>query len=315
VTRVVEVHLPIADVTVSPVAVVVLGAVIGFLSGLFGVGGGFLATPMLNIVFGVPYNVAAGTSLAQILGTSVSAVAKHRGLGNVDVKLGFLMLLGGWVGLESGARVVEVLEQAEPVTIAGRTVAGLDLFVPIVFLVLLPIIGAVMWRESRRAQKRAPRGGVVETSIANRLRSVWIPPVVRFASSGVPDISLPILLGVGLGAGFLSGLLGVGGGLVLVPTLIYALGVPTTLAIGTSLFSMIFLSSFGTFTHALKGNVDLVLVTLMLFGSIVGAQVGASITGKVRGAKLRYWFSLVAYGAAVALLAKLILPLLPRLTG
>jgi uncharacterized membrane protein YfcA len=302
----VELYLPIADVTVSPVAVVLLGAAIGMLSGLFGVGGGFLGTPMLNIVFGVPYNVAAGTSLAQILGTSVSAAAKHRGLGNVDAKLGFCMLLGGWVGLESGARIVEALKTAEPVTIAGRTVAGLDLFVPIVFIVLLPTVATVMWWESRRAQKRAPRGGVVETPIAKGLRSIRIPPVMQFAGAGIPGTSLWILVGIGFGAGFMSGFLGVGGGFVLVPTLIYALGVPTRTAIGTGLFNMIFLSTFGTFTHAHKGNVDPVLVTLLLVGSIIGAWIGASITRKVRGARIRYWFSLVVYGAAAAVLAKLI---------
>jgi len=310
----VELHLPIADVTVSPVAVVLLGAVIGFLAGLFGVGGGFLGTPLLNLVFGVPYNVAAGTSLAQILGTSISAAVKHRGLGNVDAKLGFCMLLGGWVGLESGARVVEALKKVEPVTIDGRTVVGLDLFIPIVFLVFLPTVATVMWRESRRAQKREPKGGMVESSLADRLQRVQTPPVVRFASSGVPDMSLPILLAIGFGPGFLSGLLGVGGGFVLVPTLIYAVGLPTRAAIGTSLFHMIFLSTFGTFTHAHKGNVDPVLAALLLVGSIIGARIGASTTRRVRGARLRYWFSLVVYGAAAAVLAKLVaLLLLPRM--
>ncbi len=304
-------YLPIADVTVNPAAVVLLGAAIGFLSGLFGVGGGFLATPMLNIMFHVPYNVAVGSDLAQILGTSVSGVAKHHGMGNVDVKLGSCMLLGGWIGLESGARVVEGLKGAEPVTIAGRTVAGLDLFVPIAFVLLLPTIATVMWRESKRAQKRAPRGGVVETSIANRLRSVRIPPLMQFASAAFPHISLWTLVGVGFATGFLSGFLGVGGGFVLMPTLIYVLGVPTTLAIGTDLFQIMLLASFGTLTHAIKGNVDLMLVTLLLAGSIFGARFGASLTGKVRAAKLRYWFSLIVYAVATAVLIKLVVLLVP----
>jgi uncharacterized membrane protein YfcA len=124
--------------------------------------------------------------------------------------------------------------------------------------------------------------------------------------SGIESISLSIFLGVGFATGFLSGLLGIGSGFVLMPTLIYAIGVPTTVAIGTGLFHMIFLAFFGTLTHTVKGNVDLVLVVLLLLGSTFGAQFGASLTGKVRAAKIRYWFSLIIYAAAVAVLAKLL---------
>jgi uncharacterized membrane protein YfcA len=301
-----ELHLPIADVTVNPFFVVLLGAAVGLLSGLFGVGGGFLVTPMLNIVFGVPYNVAAGSSLAQILGTSVSATARHHGLGNVDVKLGVCMLAGGWIGVECGARLVEWLKRAELIVVAGREVPPLDLFIPIVFLLLLLTVGTVTFRESKGARKREPRGGIVETRIASRIQSIRIPPTISLTRSGVKSISLSIFLAVGFATGFLSGLLGIGSGFVLMPTLIYVIRVPTTVAIGTGLFQMIFLSFFGTLTHTVKGNVDLVLVLLLLLGSIFGAQFGASLTGKVRAAKIRYWFSLIIYAAAVAVLAKLL---------
>jgi uncharacterized membrane protein YfcA len=299
-------HLPIADVTVNPLWVILLGAAVGFLSGLFGVGGGFLVTPMLNIAFGVPYDVAAGSSLAQILGTSVSATAKHHGLGNVDVRLGVCTLAGGWIGVECGARVVELLKRAEPIVAAGRELPPLDLFVPIVFLLLLSTVGTVTFRESRGARKREPRGGIVETRIASWIQSIRIPPTISLTKSGIQSISLCIFLGVGFATGFLSGLLGIGSGFVLMPTLIYVIRVPTTVAIGTGLFQMIFLAFLGTLTHTLKGNVDLVLVVLLLLGSIFGAQFGASFTGRVRPAKIRYWFSLIIYGAAAAVLVKLL---------
>lgn len=282
------------------------GAAVGFLSGLFGVGGGFLLTPMLNIAFGVPYNVAAGSSLAQILGTSVSATAKHHGLGNVDIKLGACMLAGGWVGVEGGARVVELLKRAEPIVAAGRELPPLDLFVSIAFLLLLSTVGTVTFRESRGARKREPRGGIVETPIASRIQSIRIPPTMSLTKSGIESISLWILVGIGLVTGFVSGLMGVGGGFILMPTLIYVLGVRTRVAIGTDLFQVTFLATYGTLTHTLKGNVDLALVVLLLVGGIFGAQFGASLTGKVRPAKIRYWFSFIIYGAAVAVLVKLL---------
>ena len=282
------------------------GAAVGFLSGLFGVGGGFLLTPMLNIAFGVPYNVAAGSSLAQILGTSVSATAKHHGLGNVDIKLGACMLAGGWVGVEGGARVVELLKRAEPIVAAGRELPPLDLFVSIAFLLLLSTVGTVTFRESRGARKREPRGGIVETPIASRIQSIRIPPTMSLTKSGIESISLWILVGIGLVTGFVSGLMGVGGGFILMPTLIYVLGVRTRVAIGTDLFQVTFLATYGTLTHTLKGNVDLALVVLLLVGGIFGAQFGASLTGKVRPAKIRYWFSFIIYTAAVAVLVKLL---------
>ena len=301
-----EFYLPIADVTVNPLWVVLLGSAVGFLSGLFGVGAGFFLTPMLNIAFGVPYSVAAGSSLAQILGTSVSATARHHGLGNVDVKLGICMLTGGWIGAEFGARVLELLEQAEPILVAGREVAPLDLFVPIAFLLLLSTVATVTLVESGGARKREPGEGIVETSIAKRVQGIRVPPTVSLTRSGVHEISLWILIGLGFANGFLAGLLGVGGGFVLMPTLVYVIGVRTKVAIGTGLFQMMFVATFGTLTHALKGNVDLVLVVMLLIGSILGAQVGASLTGRVRAAKIRYWFSFTVYAAAIAVLAKLL---------
>lgn len=300
-----DIHLAVSDVTVNVPAILVLGVAVGFLSGFFGVGGGFIMTPMLNILFGIPYSIAAGTSLGQMLGTSIFATAKHRGLGNVDVKLGLCMLGGAWLGVEGGARALELLERTKPIAVAGHQVNELDLFVPITFLVLLVSIGTVTLRESSSARKRPPRGGLVETRIAGWVRRARISPAVSLRGSGIESISLWILLAIGLATGFLSGFLGVGGAFVLMPALIYVIGVPTSVAIGTGLFQTIFVAAFGCFSHALKQNVDPILVSLLLAGSILGAQIGAPLTKKVRGAEIRYWFSLVLYAAGLAVLIKL----------
>ena len=303
-----EIHLPVADTTVFAPWVVLLGASVGFLSGLFGVGGGFILTPMLNILFGIPYNVAAGSDLAQMLGTSVSATSRHRGFGHVDVRLGLCMLAGAWLGTELGARVVEFLKTVGRITVAGRELDCLDLFIPLAFLVLLSVIGTVVLRESLRARKRPPRGGAVETPIIKWVQGIRLPPMISLRTSGI-RISIWILIGIGFATGFLAGFMGIGGGFVLMPTLIYVIGVPTTMAIGTGLFYIMFVAAFGSYTHALKGNVDLVLAVLLLLGSIFGAQVGAWLTEKVRGAKIRYWFSLAVFVSAIAVLAKLVVQL------
>ena len=299
-----EIHLPVADLTVFAPWVVLLGASVGCLAGLFGVGGGFILTPMLNILFGIPYNIAAGSGLAQMLGTSVSATARHRELGHVDVRLGLCMLAGAWPGTELGARLVELLKATGNITVVGRELSSLDLFIPAAFLILLTVIGTVVLRESLRARKRAPRGGLVENRIVNWVHGVQLPPRISLPTSGI-SISIWILFGIGFTTGFLAGFMGVGGGFVLMPTLIYVIGVSTKVAIGTDLFQIMFVAAFGSFTHVLKGNVDLVLAVLLLIGSIFGAQLGASLTRKVRGAEIRYWFSLVLYASAIAVLLKL----------
>ncbi len=303
-----EIHLPVADLTVFAPWVVLLGASVGFLSGLFGVGGGFILTPMLNILFGIPYNVAAGSNLAQMLGTSVSATARHRGFGHVDVRLSLCMLAGAWLGTELGARVVEFLKIVGKITVAGRELSSVDLFIPLAFLVLLSMVGIVVLRESLRARKRPPRGGSVETPIIKWVQGIRLPPMRSLRTSGI-RISIWILIGMGFVVGFLAGFMGVGGGFILMPALIYVIGVTTTVAIGTSLFQIMFIAVFGSFTHALKGNVDLVLAVLLLIGSIFGAQLGASLTKKVRGARIRYWFSLAVFVSAIAVLAKLLVQL------
>ena len=295
---------------VNGAGLVGLGLIIGFLVGLFGVGGGFLMTPMLNILFGIPYNVAVGSDLAQILGTSTSGTIRHRSLGNVDYKLAFLMVLGLVPGVEVGARIIQRLKFTTSVNLWGKTIAALDLFVPLAYIVLLFTIGTLVFRESRGARRRPSLGGKVHSPLSRWVRKLHLPPLISLPRSQVESISIWIMLLIGFFTGLVAGFLGVGGGFVMMPALIYLVGVPTTVAIGTSLLQIVFTAFYGTLTHALKGNVDILLVIPILLGGSVGAQFGATVTRKLRGANIRYAFSLLTWLVVIILIFKLAMTLI-----
>lgn len=298
--------LPIVGQDVSMWGLIVLGLVAGLLAGFFGVGGGFLMAPLLNIVFGIPYNAAVGSDLAQMLGMSVAGTARHLGLGNVDYKLGGLMTVGNLLSIEFGARLVEALKARGTMNVGGREVHALDFYLPLAFIVLLFIVATMAFRESREALKRAPRGGIVETEASRTARRLSFPPFFTSPTSGIERLSIWVPIGLGLATGVLTGFMGVGGGFVVVPALIYGLSIPTPVAIGTSLFCILFKSAYGCFTHTLKGNVDILLALILLLGSTVGAQIGALGTRRFRGAHIRYYFSIVLYLAALLVAVKLL---------
>ncbi|MCK4436794.1 sulfite exporter TauE/SafE family protein [bacterium] len=304
------IYLPIANMEVNGIALLGLGLMVGFLVGLFGVGGGFLMTPMLNILFGIPYNVAVGSDLAQILGTSTSGAIRHRRLGNVDYKLAFLMVLGLVPGVEVGARIIQKLKFIASVDLWGKTITALDLFVPLAYIALLITIGTLIFRESRGARRRPPRGGKVDSRLSRWARSFRLPPLISLPRSQVESISIWILLLVSFFTGLVAGSLGVGGGFIMMPALIYLVGVPTTVAIGTDLLQIVFTAFYGTLTHALKGNVDIILVIPILLGGSIGAQFGAMVTRRLRGANIRYAFSILIWLVAIMLIFKLAMTLL-----
>ncbi|MBN1608372.1 MAG: sulfite exporter TauE/SafE family protein [Polyangiaceae bacterium] len=291
----------------------ILGLVVGFMAGLFGVGGGFLLTPLLNILFGVPYNVAVGSDLAQMAGMSTAATIRHGRIGNIDYRLGLLMCAGTAGGVEVGATGLEVLKRAGHVTLGHAQIPVMTLVMSVIYMVLLVWIGTVVLRESRKALASVRAGGsdtIEKNWFVERLSALHLPPMISLPRSGIASISLWVILGVGFATGVLAGLLGVGGGFIRMPALIYIIGCPTAVAVGTDLFEIMFSSAYGAFTHGMKGNVNLVLVLGLLIGSTLGSQIGASLTRRLGGPRLRNVFAYIAYFAVLMVAAKLVMKVL-----
>lgn len=290
------------------------GLVIGAMGGFFGVGGGFLMVPMLNAVFGIPYNVAVGSDLGQMTGMATAATVRHVRFGNIDFKLGVLMIAGTASGVELGASILEILKHAGKIAILGRQLDIMSLVMSLVYAALLIFLGQAMVRESLRTIKRT--SGRVELSseapaspVALKLRTFKMWPMVSLPASGIEAISLWIILGIGFTTGFLSGMLGVGGGFIRMPALVYILGCPTVVAVGSDLFEIMFSSGYGVMTHAFKGNVHLVLVLALLIGTTVGAQLGASYTRKAGGPWVRFCFGCLAFLGVLMVIIKLYISL------
>ncbi len=288
------------------------GLVIGALGGFFGVGGGFLMVPMLNVVFGIPYNIAVGSDLGQMCGMSTAATVRHMRYGNIDFKLGFLMIAGTAVGVEVGASVLELLKHSGSLTLFGRSIDLMTFVMSVLYAALLIFLAQAMIRESLRAVRalaHADEGGdqTPMSPTVVRLRTLRLWPMVSLPRSGIESISLWVILGVGFLTGWLSGMLGVGGGFIRMPALVYILGCPTVVAVGTDLFEIVFSSGYGVLTHAFKGNVHLVLVLALLIGTTVGAQVGASYTRKAGGPWVRFGFGCLAFVGVIMVAVKLYL--------
>lgn len=280
-----------------------LGFVIGILSGWFGVGGGFLMTPVLNAVFGIPYNIAVGSGLCEMIGTSTAASLKHRSYGHIDYKLALFMLVGSVAGVELGARLLVRLKELGSVSIHAHSVSKMYLWVTAIYIVLLLLVGISMFLESRKA-KKSSKTEVVKTKISQKIRKMHLFPTISLPVSGVESISVWTLIVLGFIVGTASGLLGVGGGFIMTPSLIYLFGIPTSIAIGTGLFQIIFTSGYGAFTHFLKGNVDFFLAASILAGSLAGSQVGAILCRKIKSYSTRYYFSFVVFIAMAVIILK-----------
>jgi len=280
-----------------------LGFVIGILSGWFGVGGGFLMTPMLNVVFGIPYNIAVGSDLCQMVATTSAASLKHRSYGHIDYKLAFFMLIGSVAGAELGARLLMKLNKLGSITIRTHSISKMYLWVTAIYMILLLLVGISMFLESRKA-KKSSNSEVVKMGIARKIQKMHLAPTVSLPISGIESISVWILILLGFIVGISSGLLGVGGGFIMTPCLIYLLGVPTSVAIGTGLFQIIFTSGYGAFTHFFKGNVDFLLAASILAGSLAGSQVGVILCRKIKSCSTRYYFSFVVFAAIIVIILK-----------
>jgi hypothetical protein len=276
-----------------------LGFTVGTLSGFFGVGGAFIMTPALNIL-GYPMVYAIGTDLAMMVGSSTVAAIRHFRFGNVDIRLGLYMLLGTAVGVWLGKTLVFALVAA----------GGADTVLRIIYMLLLFGLSGFMvydyltFLHHDIATLHDDRGEPVGTKLSRRLQAIRIPPFVRLPVSGIAQISLWIPIVVGMFTGFLAALLGVGGGFIRMPALIYGLGVPTSVAIGTDLFEIVFSSSIGAYFYALAGKVHLPTAVVMLIGATLGAEMGSYATLYVRGMRVRFYFALTIFGAAVSVVLK-----------
>jgi len=300
---VLDVFSSTATLIVNLPGLVGLGFIIGILSGWFGVGGGFLVTPMLNVVFGIPYNIAVGSGLCQMVGTTAAASLKHRSYGHIDYRLALFMLIGSIGGVELGARLLVKLKELGSITLYNHSFSKMYLWVTAIYIILLLLVGIFMFLESRKAKKSSDTV-VVKTKIARRIQKIHLAPTISLPISGIESISLwsPIILGFIIGIS--SGLLGVGGGFIMTPCLIYLFGIPTSIAIGTGLFQIIFISGYGAFTHFFKGNVDFLLVASILAGSLAGSQVGVILCRKTKSSSTRYYFSFVVFAAIVVIVFK-----------
>jgi uncharacterized protein len=293
-------YFPVADVVVNPLLLAAVGFLVGLLGGFFGVGGGFLAGPMMFLV-GVPMNFVVGTDLAHMTGKSIVAARRHRVLGHVDVKLGLLMVMGTVPGVEIGARIIERLE--------GTGV--IDEVVGTIYVVILVAIGAFTAWESLRAlqlvrtEQMDAQEALAFQGAARRARGLHIPPMISLPGSGVESISLWVIIAVSFLTGLLAGVLGVGGGFIRMPMLVYLVGVPTHVAVGTDLFEIVISAGFGTLTHALKGNVDILMALVMHTGAAIGAQIGAVSTRYFAGPRIRLFFSILPFIGAILTVLRL----------
>lgn len=291
-------YFPIADVTVNPLFLASVGFFVGLLGGFFGVGGGFLAGPMMFLV-GVPMNFVVGTDLAHMTGKSIVAARRHRVLGHVDIKLGLLMVLGTVPGIELGARIIEGLEAA----------GNIDVVVGLAYIVILIAIGSFTAWESVRAlqlvrtERMDAKEALAFQEVTRRVHRFRVPPLISLPESGIESISLWVVLGVSFLTGLLAGVLGVGGGFIRMPMMVYLIGVPTHVAVGTDLFEVVISAGYGTVTHAIKGNVDILMALVMQTGAAIGAQIGAVSTRFFVGPRIRLMFSFLPFvGAALVVL-------------
>jgi uncharacterized protein len=286
-----DIYLPIAEVSVNLFLLLGLGGAVGFLSGIFGVGGGFLMTPLL-IFIGIPPPVAVGSEASQILASSSSGVLAHMRRGNVDLRMGMVLVAGGFVGSGFGVWLFALLRQ----------LGQIDLVISLCYVVFLGTVGAVMLVESLgswvRRRSRPPG------TFTRRHRHLWLhglPFKLRFHRSRL-YISALTPLALGFFVGILASIMGVGGGFLMVPAMIYLLGMPTAVVIGTSLLQIAFVTAVTTYLHAVNNyTVDIVLALALIVGGVIGAQLGSNAGARLRGEQLRILLALLVLAVGVKL--------------
>jgi len=294
----VTIYLPIAELSVNIFVILGMGAAVGFLSGMFGVGGGFLITPLL-IFYNIPPAVAVATGANQVVASSVSGALAHFRRGTLDIKLGLVLLAGGLVGATVGIQIFTML----------RRLGQLDLIISLLYVVFLGSVGSLMLWESVKALRRASRNQSV--SMRKPGQHNWVhrlPFKMRFKRSKLYLSVIPVIL-LGFAIGILTSVMGVGGGFIMVPAMIYLLRIPTNVVIGTSLFQIIFVTAYTTIVQAATNySVDIVLAWLLMIAGVIGAQYGVRVGQKMRGEQLRAGLALLVLAVAIRLGFGLVLP-------
>ena len=292
------IYLPIAELSVNIFVILGMGAAVGFLSGMFGVGGGFLITPLL-IFYNIPPAVAVATGANQVVASSVSGALAHFRRGTLDIKLGLVLLVGGLAGATVGIQIFSML----------RRLGQLDLIISLLYVVFLGSVGGLMLWESVISLRRAAQNKPV--SMRKPGQHNWVhrlPFKMRFKRSKIYLSVIPVIL-LGFAIGILTSVMGVGGGFIMVPAMIYLLRIPTSVVIGTSLFQIIFVTAFTTVVQAATNfSVDIVLAWLLMFAGVIGAQYGVRVGQKMRGEQLRAGLALLVLGVGIRLGFGLVLP-------
>ena len=285
-----QIYLPIAELSINWLLILGLGTGVGFMSGMFGVGGGFLLTPLLIFV-GIPPAVAVGTQANQILASSVSGVMAHWRRGGVDFKMGTVLMVGGVLGSGAGMVLFEYL----------RSIGHVELLISLSYVLFLGTVGGLMLNESVRAVLRARAGGTATIRRRHDDLAHRLPWKMRFRKSRL-YISVIPPIAIGFFTGVLSAIMGVGGGFVMIPAMIYLLGMATSVVVGTSLFQIIFVTATVTLLHATTTHtVDVILALLLIVGGVVGAQFGARAGLKLKGEYLRLLLAVVVVTVCLGL--------------
>jgi uncharacterized protein len=293
-----DIYLPIAGMHFNALMLIAIGFSVGVLGGFFGVGGAWVVTPALN-AFGFPMAYAIGTDLAHIFGKSIVATAKHRKMGNVDMKLGLLSIVGSVIGVEIGARNVMWLSSKG---LAGPVVRYT--YMVMLFGLGIYMLYDYMTKDKRAAAQAAKVAAAARSGMTMEPKKGWqLPPMIHFPASGI-TISFWTVTGVFLFTGWLSGFLGVGGGFIRMPALIYLIGCPTAIAVGTDLFSVLFSGAYGCMTYGVKGRVEIIAAVLMLIGASIGAQIGVTAVKYIRGYGIRLLFAIMIILAGISVTLK-----------
>ncbi|NKL17839.1 TSUP family transporter [Rhizobium leguminosarum] len=290
------IYLPIAELSVNIFIILGMGAAVGFLSGMFGVGGGFLITPLL-IFYNIPPVVAVATGANQVVASSISGAITHFRRGSLDVKLGTVLLVGGLAGATVGIWIFSLL----------RAIGQLDLIISLMYVIFLGTVGGLMLLESVNAMRRAARNEPLAPRKPGHQHWVHkLPLKVRFKKSKIFLSVIPIVA-LGFAIGILTSIMGVGGGFIMVPAMIYLLRIPTNVVVGTSLFQIIFVTAYTTIVQAATNfSVDIVLAFILMVAGVIGAQYGVRVGQKLRGEQLRALLGLLVLAVGVRLAIALV---------